>query len=287
MAPETTGERQFGVMTDSTADIPQQLAAERGIDVVPLSVTFGTETLEDGVLTQAQFFARMNAEPKLPTTSQPSVGTFTAAYERALESFPEVISVHISNKLSGTIESARRAAQDFAGRVHIFDSRNLSWGCALQVMEAVSFAEQGLSPAEALKRLEGVRERVKLIVGLDSLDNLAKGGRIGKVSALFGAMLNLKVTFTVDAEGAFAPIARSRGEKAALEQTMAWIRQQMGIAKRGKFAVGHALSEARALKLADEIKSQWEATELVMYEAGSTICTHTGTGWGVAVLPEG
>ena len=287
MVSAETGERQFAVITDSTADIAPQIAADRGITVVPLSVTFGSETVIDGTLTQEQFFKRMRREPQLPTTSQPSVGQFAEAYERALEKFPSVVSVHISDKLSGTIESARGAAQQFDGYVHVFDSLNLSWGLAWQVMEAVAAADQALSPAEALKRVERVRERVKMIVGLDSLDNLAKGGRIGRVSAFMGSMLNLKVTLTVDSDGAFQPVARTRGEKAALEHTLDWVGKQMGSARRGKFAVGHALSESRAHDLAEAIKSRWEATELVVYEAGSVICAHTGTGWGIAVLPEG
>jgi DegV family protein with EDD domain len=128
---------------------------------------------------------------------------------------------------------------------------------------------------------------VKLIVGLDSLDNLSKGGRIGKVSAFLGSMLDLKVTLTVGEDGAFMPVARSRGEKAAIAHTLAWVGEKMGDAKRGSFAVGHALSEARAQRLRQEIEARWEATRMVVYEAGSVICTHTGTGWGVAVLPEG
>lgn len=286
MASDTAEKPQFAVVTDSTADIAAGIAAERGISVVPLSVTFGNETLIDGTLTQEEFFTRMGREPQLPTTSQPSVGQFAEAYERALETAQAVISVHISEKLSGTVEAARRAAQQFSGYVHVFDSGNISWGLAWQVMEAAAAAERGLSPADALKHLAGVRERVKLIVGLDSLDNLAKGGRIGKVSAFVGSMLNLKVTLTVDAEGAFQPVARTRGEKAALQHTLDWVGKQMGAAKRGKFAVGYAMSEARAHRLAEEIKSRWEATELVIYEAGSVICAHTGTGWGVAVFPE-
>ena len=130
-------DRAFAIVTDSTADIPVELASESGITVVPLSVTFGEETLVDGTLSQEQFFERMATEPKLPTTSQPSPGAFVEAYERALESYSSVVSIHISDKLSGTIESARQAATQFPGKVHVFDSRNLSWGLALQVMEAV------------------------------------------------------------------------------------------------------------------------------------------------------
>jgi DegV family protein with EDD domain len=287
MASDSAVIRSFAVVTDSTADISPEIAAEHGIEVVRLAVSFGTETITDGDLTQAEFFERMAAAPKLPTTSQPAVGTVAEVYERVLRTADEIISVHISEKLSGTISSARQAAEMFGGRVHVFDSRNLSWGLAWQVIEAANAAREGLSVAAALERLDGVRDRVKLIVGLDSLDNLSKGGRIGKVSAFLGSMLDLKVTLTVGEDGAFMPVARSRGEKAAIAHTLAWVGEKMGDAKRGSFAVGHALSEARAQRLRQEIEARWEATRMVVYEAGSVICTHTGTGWGVAVLPEG
>jgi len=281
-----TSQRRFAVVTDSTADIPTEMARDRGITVVPLSVTFGTETLLDGELSQSEFFARMNAASALPTTSQPPVGTFVEVYERALQDAEHVVSVHISNRLSGTIESARQAASQFAGRVHVFDSLNLSWGLAWQALDAAASAAEGLAVDAAMERLAAVRPRVRLVVGLDSLDNLAKGGRIGKVSALLGALLNLKVTLTVNAEGEFVPLGRSHGEKAGIERTLEWVAQEMGERRRGRFAVGHALSESRAHKLADSLRGLYEIDELVVYEAGSVIATHTGTGWGVAVLPS-
>ncbi|HET6352587.1 MAG TPA: DegV family protein [Coriobacteriia bacterium] len=276
----------FAVVTDSTADISPQIAAERGIHVVPLSLTIDGETMPDGTLTQVEFFERMNNAPQLPTTSQPSVGAFTETYERLLESAEQIVSVHISSKLSGTVESARQAAASFGGRVHVFDSKNLSWGLALQVVEATRMAAAGLSPAAALEGLERVRERCKLIVGIDSLDNLARGGRIGRVGKLFGSLLDLKVTFTVDEDGAFTPVARSRGEKAALRHTLDWVAEQMGEHTKAKFAVGFALRPERAEALAAQLRERFDALELTVYEAGTVICTHTGTGWGVALLPE-
>jgi len=276
----------FAVVTDSTSDIAPAMAAENGITVVPLKVTIGDESFVDGELTQQEFFDRMNAAANLPTTSQPAVGAFAEAYGRALESADRVISVHISSKLSGTIGAAHAAAEQFAGRVHVFDSLNLSWGCAWQVMEAARCAAEGTSVETALDRVASVRERVRLIVGLDGLENLAKGGRIGRVGAFLGAILNLKVTLTVAPDGAFVPVARSRGERAALKHTLEWVAEQLGAAESGRFAVGHALSAERAHWLRDEVMKRFNATEVVVYEAGSVISTHTGTGWGVAVLPE-
>jgi DegV family protein with EDD domain len=279
-------ESSFAVVTDSTADICPVLAAERGIEIVPLLVTFGDESFADGVLSQPEFFERMAASPRLPTTSQPSVGSFVAAYERALAAAPEVISLHISSALSGTLTSARQAAEQFAGRVHVFDSLNLSWGLALQALDAAAAATEGLATSVALERLERTRERVKMIVGVDSLDNLARGGRIGKVSAFLGSLLDLKVTLTLDESGAFTPVKRTRGEKAALAHTLEWVEQQMAGRSRGAFAVGHAMTEQRAFRLRDALLARYDATEMHVYEAGSVVAAHTGTVWSVALLPE-
>lgn len=276
----------FAVITDSTADIDLEMARDRGITVVPLTVTIGDESYSDGVLTQQEFFDRMNSAPSLPTTSQPAIGAFADAYARALETCENVISVHISERLSGTIESARAAAEQFSGRVHVFDSRNLSWGLTWQVLDAAAAAREGLGPDAALIRLARLRDEVRLIVGLDSLDNLAKGGRIGRVGAFLGGMLNFKVTLTVDSNGEFQPVGRSRGDKAAFTHTLDWIAEKMDGATRGRFAVGHALGLERAEAFAAALRERYDVSELVIYETGSVISAHTGTGWGIAVVPE-
>lgn len=276
---------QFAVITDSTSDIPPQIAASLGITVVPLTVSFGTETFTDGDLSQAEFFARMNAAPALPTTSQPPVGAFVDAYERALETASHVLSIHISSKLSGTIESATQAAAQFGERVHVFDSRNLSMGLGFQVIEAARAARDGLTRDAALPLVESARARVRMLVGLDSLDNLARGGRIGAVSAFLGSLLDLKVTLTLDDEGAFKPVKRVRGEKAAIKHSMDWAAEMMGSAKEAAFAVGHAFSAERAKRMRQMVEERFGVAELIEYEAGIVICTHTGTGWSVVVFP--
>ncbi len=273
------------IVTDSTADIAAEIAAENEITVVPLAVSFGADTFVDGDLTQEQFFARMAIEPRLPTTSQPPPGAFEEAYARLLETASSVVSIHISNRLSGTIESARQAAERFGDRVTVIDSLNLSWGLALQVVEAARAARAGSDVAAIAARVADARKRLGLIVGLDSLDNLARGGRIGRVSAFLGSVLDIKVTLCVDEQGEFQPVGRDRGERAAITRTLAWVERHMGAARRGSFAVGHAMGLERARGLADALRERYEVDELVIYEAGSVICAHTGSGWGVAVLP--
>jgi DegV family protein with EDD domain len=272
------------IVTDSTADVPAELVEQYGIEVVPLALTIGEETMPDGTLTQEEFFARMNAADRLPTTSQPSVGAFREVYERALETASEIVSVHISEHLSGTISSAREAASYFGGRVHVVDSLNLSMGLGWQVIHAARDAAAGLSAAEIVARVEELRERVQLIVGVDSLTNLAKGGRIGKVAAFLGGVLNMRVTFCVE-NGTFQPVARVRGAQAALDSAMKWMEERMAGRTRGRFCVMHAMAREKAEWLCDAIRERYEVVELIVVETGTVIATHTGSGFGLSFIP--
>jgi DegV family protein with EDD domain len=213
------------------------------------------------------------------------VGDFVRVYEELLGRFPHVVSVHISNRLSGTIEAARQAAEGFGDRVHIFDSLNLSTALGWQVIDAARAAARGEGPAEIMEAAARLRPRVRHIVGLDRLDNLARGGRIGAVSAFLGGLLDLKALLTVDSDGAFKPVTRARGHKGAMRETLEFVRREMGGATRGRFMVAHALSPDTAAYLRDAVADAFEVTELFMVETGVVIATHTGTGWGIGFIP--
>jgi DegV family protein with EDD domain len=158
-------------------------------------------------------------------------------------------------------------------------------GEGLQVIEAARSAAAGASPQEVLRLLEDARRKVKMIVGLDKLDNLSRGGRIGKVSAFLGGMLNLRVLFTVNEAGSFEPVARVRGAKAAMDETLAWVEQQMGSCRRARFAIMDALSPDKVAWLEERLRERYTVEELSLVKVGPVIATHTGTGWGVALLP--
>jgi DegV family protein with EDD domain len=272
------------IVTDSTADIPREMADELGITVVPLSVTIGNETFVDGELSMADFFRKMAAAPHLPTTSQPPVGAFVDAFQAALGHCREVVCVNISDKLSGTMGSAVEAARQFGERVHVVDSRNLSWGEGFQVIQAARAAASGASAVEVKRIVEEMRERMHLVVGLDTLENLAKGGRIGRVSAFLGGMLNVKVLLTVNREGTFDPVYRGRGTTAALQATVDWVAKRIDETKRAAFGVLHAESHDKAEWLEAQIRSRFTVGELHVIETGPVIGTHTGSGWGLAAV---
>lgn len=275
---------RIAIVTDSCSDLTGQDAVEHGIEIVPLTLTIEGESMPDGTLSQVEFFRRMNASPTLPTTSQPAIGAFVEVYERALETAQHVISVHISSKLSGTFESTRQAAERFAGRVHVFDTRNLSWGQGLQVLEAARAVSAGIEIDGVIARLERARDRVQLLVGLDSLDNIVKGGRLPRVVGAIGGVLKVKVMIT-GRDGELHPVKAVRKTTAALEYALSWVEEHMGSAREAAFCVMHALGEDSARRLEATIKERFQPTSIRLVETGTVIATHTGTGWGIAFLP--
>lgn len=271
------------VVTDSTSDIPADVRERYGIVVVPLMVHFGSDAYTDGVLSQAEFFARMNAAKDLPTTSTPPIGEFVEVYRTALENASHVVSIHISSKLSGTIDAAMNAAREFGDRVRVVDSLNLSMGLGLQVIEAAKAAAAGFDVDSLVQRVESARDRAKMLVGVDSLDNMVKGGRISRVVGAVGGVLDVKVTITPK-DGKLALERPVRGSKAALQFALRWTEQHLGGEPGGTVAIMHAMADESAEWLREHIVARFDPDEVYLTRVGSVIATHTGTGWGVAVL---
>jgi DegV family protein with EDD domain len=279
--------RAVAVVTDSTADIPPRTARAEGVTVIKLVTTFPDGTVvRDGDVTQRRFFELMDVERTLPTTSQPPLGDFTSLYAGLLERFAHVVSVHLSGRLSGTLDAARAAAEPFGDRVRVVDSRSVSWGLGWPVVIAARAARAGATVDEVVAIAEHTRERVRFIVGLNTLDNLARGGRIGRVASFAGSLIDLKVLLTVDADGSLKPIARLRGTKAALRGTLDWVRREMHGATTGVFCVVHAMSGEIAEHLRDALAGTYDHTELFVVETGAVLSTHAGPAWAIAFVPE-
>ena len=208
------------IVTDSTADIPPEIAELHQIEVVPLLVMFGDEQFRDGVdINSERFFRRLVREPKLPTTSQPPVGAFREAYERLRdEGATEIVSIHVSVKLSRTIESARQAAADVEGvRIIHIDSGMASLALGLGVIAAAVAAEAGatVDSIEALARDQF--RRTHLFIMVDTLEYLRRGGRIGRAQELIGSLLQFKPLLTV-VDGEVVPVGRARTKARAIEE---------------------------------------------------------------------
>ena len=178
------------IVTDSTADLPLPLAQELGISVVPLSVVFGRESYREGIdISHDQFYEKLTRSKELPTTSAPSVGDFLAVYEPLLAETSEIVSIHLSSKLSATYGNACQAAQILAERgvrVEVVDSRLVTTGMAFVAMAAARAAQGGSGVEEVRQVVERLCPRVHIYVVLDTLECLRRGGRIGRASALLG-----------------------------------------------------------------------------------------------------
>jgi DegV family protein with EDD domain len=266
------------IVTDSTMDMPLDVAEQLGIVIVPLSVTINGETYLDRVeIDASEYMDMMKKADELPKSSQPSAGAFLEVYDRLGDEGYEVLSLHMTGKMSGTVRSAESAAQMTKTKVTVVDSMFISLALQFQVREAVEMANQGKSMEEILERLDKIRENSKLYIMIDTLENMVKGGRIGKGKAFIGSLLNIKPIASL--EGAeYNPVAKVRSHS----QVVKWMAKQFTEDVKGKSILGVGLVHANAFGLATKVKEA--INEITGYDkisidsTGPTISTHTGPG---------
>ncbi|HWI55416.1 MAG TPA: DegV family protein [Desulfobacteria bacterium] len=277
------------IVTDSTADLPSDIVDELGIIVIPLKVSFGREVYRDGVDMQSQeFISRLERDDEFPTTSQPSPGEIVAVYEKIIAKGESIISIHLSGKLSGTVQSARTAKTMTDSRdIHVIDSRTISMGLGLIVMAAAKAANEGKSVAEILALINEKIEKTFLIFLVDTLDYLEKGGRIGKASAFLGTLLKIKPILALD-DGHIVPIERVRGKTKALERISEIVADRVDFSKRYRCALIYGNDYSSVAMLRDHTQNSiisWE--EPVVTVLGPVIMAHTGPGVvGIVLCPE-
>lgn len=266
------------IVTDSTLDMSVENAEKLGIVVVPLSVTIDGETYLDRVdLEPAEFIENMGKSDELPKSSQPSSGVFLEVYDRLGAEGYEVLSIHMTGKMSGTVRSAESAAHMTKTNVTVVDSMFISKALSFQVEEAAKMAKQGKGMEEILKRLEMVRNHTKLYIMVDTLENLVKGGRIGKGRAFIGSLLNIKPIASL--EGAeYTPVTKVRSHS----QVVKFLAKQFAEDVKGKTIQGIGIVHAEAYELSAKIKES--IIELSGFHdieidyTGPTVSTHTGPG---------
>ncbi len=210
------------IVTDSTADLPEAVTAEHGITVVPLTVIFGDEELRDGIdITSEQFFTRLQRERQLPTTSQPSSGAFRETYEQLIaEGATEILSIHVGEKLSGTLASARQGADGLDGaRIKHIDSKLVSLALGLNVIAAAEAARDGGGLDDVAASVEDRFRRTRIFFLLETLEYLRRGGRIGRAGELVGSLLKVKPVLTVE-DGEVVPLARIRTRRKGIEDVL-------------------------------------------------------------------
>ncbi|HEY9745186.1 MAG TPA: DegV family protein [Oculatellaceae cyanobacterium] len=278
---------EIAIVTDSTSDIPRHLAERYGISVVPLTLVHEGVVYRDGIdIHPSQFYSMLAKADKLPTTSQPSPSQFIDVFKPLLESGKQILSFHLSRVLSGTVNSARLAAQQLApDRIHVVDTGSVSWGLAVQVLEAARLAMQGLSVPAILERIAQLKKHSEVLFTLNTLDYAHKGGRIGKLSSLVGNLLNIKPIARIQ-DGEYVLIRKVRSIRQAIADMVDFLVDKFG-ENKVRVAVGHTCSLDYAKMLLEQAIAHLNVVdEPVLFEIGPVIGTYAGPGAvGISVHP--
>jgi len=276
------------IVTDSTADVPDELARELGIVVVPVHVIFGAQSYDDGVsLSREEFYARLITADPLPTTSSPSAGEFEVVYRRLRdEGARAVVSVHVAATLSAVQNAAHMAAQAVPEiEVAIVDSSQVSMGLGWQVVEAARAARAGSNVDEVRDIIARVRQQVRLFAALDSLEYLRRSGRVSWATAAIGQLLRIRPIVEVR-DGAVLSVDRARTRARSIERLKELVAEQGALRS---LIVLHTHAQDAALALADEFKALHPSLSDPIYvaEATTAIGTYTGpNGLGVACVVD-
>lgn len=269
---------QIHIVTDSTSDLTPQEIAAHNIHVVPLTIQIDEVTYVDRVDIQPEeFMEKMAAAKVLPKSSQPAPGKFKELYDELGKDGDQIISIHMTGGMSGTVESARQAAQMSEADVTVIDSRFIAGGLGIQLLEAARLRAEGQSVEAIVKRLAEVRDNTHLYVIVDTLDNLVKGGRIGKGRGFIGSLLNIKVIANLEG-GAYNPVGKVRSHK----QVVSHLFKQFQEDTAGKTIKMVAISHADGMTtMGTPLQQKIEAMgyhDVRVQFTSPIVSTHTGKG---------
>lgn len=272
----------------TSSGIAAEVAHQLELTIVPLRVTFGFETLRDSVdISPEAFLDRLVASKQFPTTSQPPAGDFLEVFQTLRAAGHDVLCVLLSNKLSGTVMSANTAKEELHDEhIHVFDTLNVAAGEAMLVAEAARLAQAGQSVPQIVQRLEFMRARVELYFVVNTLEYLAKGGRVSNAQAFIGSVLQMKPILKVEhglVEGAERIRTTSKAHARLRDIVEEGIRGKSNV----QVAVMYTTIKDKALKLADEIRADYHLPPVPVYTISPAVSAHTGPGaLGVAFYAE-
>ncbi|MDF1500684.1 MAG: DegV family protein [Anaerolineales bacterium] len=275
---------RVGIVTDSTADIPAHILQSKQIELIPALVMMDGETFIDGVdLSRLEFYRRMPSLTHPPTTASPSPIVFQDSYERLFkQGVEQILSIHVSSHLSGIVNAAFQAAQQFGKRVNVFDSQQLSLGLGYQVIEAANAAAEGLKLEAILDHVRSIREKVRILALIDSLEYLRRSGRVNWLKAGFSELLKIKLLLTVK-DGFVESFGQARTFTRALQQLRV---EAASWAPLSHLTVMHSGIADVANSLAEDLHSLSSSPPMIV-DVTTVIGVHVGPGSiGIAGLPQ-
>ncbi len=282
--------RPVVVITDSTADLSEEIVRAHGIHVTPLVLLDGDRPYRDGVdITAREFHRRLTDPSFMPTTSQPAPADFLDTYARAAEDGETVLGVLVGSGLSGTFASAQAAAGRFHGApVHLVDSQGASLLTGLMVLKACELAEAAVPPAEIVERLNRMRSRSGVVITVDTFDRLLASGRVGRARALLGSMFSVKPILGVGLDGKLFKLAAALGRKRAIQALLDAVARQIPDGARVRFGIVWVGDDDVVAPVSETLRARYgRDVEILTAPATPVIATHTGWGaWGLAWLVE-
>jgi len=266
------------IVVDSTADFPEAQERFPNWRMVPLYVRFGDQSYRDYVeLGPDEFYARLRTADELPTTSQPTPGDFLAAYEE-LGAYERIYSLHISAKLSGTFESARTAASELGDKVRMVDTETASAAITMLGLAMQRRLERGTTDEEIAELAERYKTQHRLLFTVDTLEFLAKGGRIGRAAKFAGQMLHIKPILTI-ADGEVLPLKRVRGNQKAMQEFVSEFTEGSTDEPGLRVGIAHADAPERAEALVKMVRDVRPHAEIeTVTTLGAVVGTHAGPG---------
>lgn len=279
------------IVCDTTAYLPDDMIAARGIERISLYVALGGEQRKEiDVVDYGSFFERLRASEDGATTSQPSVGDFVGIYGPLLDDGRDVVSIHISSTISGTYESALQARQSLIDdgrggeRIHVVDSRTGGGGMAMVVLAAAAAAAAGEGADEIVERARKAREELRMWFALDTLEYLKRGGRIGGARAWLGSALQIKPILTFEEE--VTPIERVRTRQRVFERLVKYA-EELHAEGRDAWVVQHIQNRENAQRLVERCREVMGTDPMLVSEVGPVIGAHIGPGLlGVGGVPS-
>jgi DegV family protein with EDD domain len=267
--------RNTAIVLDSTADFPDAQQQHANLRVVPLYVSFGTESYKDGLeLGAHEFYERLRTSEVMPTTSQPTPGDFRAVYEE-LSGYERILSLHLASNLSGTYQSAASAADE---RVRVIDSESASVAIAMLALAVQRRLDRGTTDEEVDALVTGYLESHGLLFTVDTLEFLARGGRIGKARAFAGQLMNVKPILSIR-DGEVLPVKRVRGNRKAFQEFVDALDSQTRDEPGLRVGIAHAAAPDRMAQLEKMVRDRRpQATIEMKTSLGAVIGAHAGPG---------
>ena len=267
---------EVAIVTDSTADLPQTKLEKYDITMIPLQVAVACEEFLDQVeLTTEEFLDKLEITEELPTTSQPSLGKFIDVYENLAENYDQILSIHLSEKFSGTVKTAHTASNMVSGaEIKVVDSETVTVPLGVIVTEVAKAAQEGQSLKQLVTLTEQLKKKVSIYFTVDELDYLEKGGRIGKATAFLGNLFKIKPILTIE-DGEIGPYKKVRGER-RLYKSFLKLAAELRNSGTNNLIILHGRYKDKADILQEKLIAEYDWDRVQVQKFGSVVGAHIG-----------